>query len=74
MSDRVYALTVILEQPMKKDDIQSLIDAVKMMRHVQDVASHIANSETYFAMSHARVELGHKLWEVLYPKPDKQTT
>lgn len=39
MSDRYFALTVVLEQDIRDDDAEPLIAAIRQMRGVADVAS-----------------------------------
>lgn len=68
MTDRVFALTVVLEADTRTDDVEALTNAIKMFRGVLDVTNHIANPSTYMAQERARRELGEKLWGVLYPK------
>lgn len=53
MTDRVKALTVVLDADYRIDDIQVLVNAIKMMRCVADVEAHVTNFEDY--MNRARV-------------------
>lgn len=39
MTDRIQALTVILDHDMRDDDVQELITAIKCMRHVGNVVT-----------------------------------
>ncbi len=41
MTDRISLLTVALDQPVRTDDIQPLVDAIRMLRGVQDVSVNI---------------------------------
>lgn len=68
MTDRYYALTVVLEKDIRDDDAQPLIDAIKQMRGVLDVAGEVSDLGNYVAESRVKSELGKKMWEVLYPK------
>jgi len=68
MTDRFYALTVLLEKDIRSDDAEPLIEAIKMIKCVQDVKPHISDAETWMAEERARRELGEKIWNVLYPK------
>lgn len=68
MTNRYYALTLILEKDVREDDASSLIEAVKMMKGVLDVKPHITDPTTWMAEERARRDLGVKLWEILYPK------
>ena len=68
MTDTISALTVILEKDIRSDEIEPLIDAIKQFRSVLDVETHVSNLEQRVANSRARVELGEKLFEILYPQ------
>ena len=68
MTDRYYALTVILEKDIRDDDAEPIINAIKMIRGVQNVEGLISDPTTWMAEERARMELGKKLMEVVYPK------
>ena len=68
MTDTISALTVILEKDIRSDEIEPLIEAIKQFRSVLDVETHVSNLEQRVANSRARVELGEKLFEILYPQ------
>lgn len=61
MTDRIYALTVLLEEPVREDDVETLIQAIKQMRGVLDVTTRVANIELYWA----RVSAGQEVIEIL---------
>jgi hypothetical protein len=65
VTDRYFALTVVLEQNIRDDDAQPLIDAIKQLRGVLSVEPHISNLDTHQAQERAYAELRKKLWEVL---------
>lgn len=67
MTDRIYALTVILDDHYRTDDVEEIIRAIKMIRGVMKVEEHVSSSESYAAQERARHELGMKMWQVLYP-------
>lgn len=68
MTDKYYALTVILDKDIRDDDAQPLIEAIKMLKGVIDVTPHVSTLETHVAYHRARIELGQKLLQVLYPE------
>lgn len=70
MTDRFFALTVLLDQDIREDDAEPIIAAIQMIKHVQKVEPHITDAGNWAAEERARRELGQKLWEVLYPKRD----
>lgn len=68
MTDRVKALTVTLEKDIRDDDIETLVNAIKMLKGILDVENLIVTHEDHFAYLRAKRELGTKLWDVLYPE------
>lgn len=65
MTNRYFALTVLLDVDMREDDAEAVINAIWMIKHVQAVEAHVANSETWAAEKRVRRNLERKLWEVL---------
>ena len=68
MTDRYNSLVVTLEKPMRSDDAEFLINAIRMLKGVLKVKPGTDTSADYHAEQRVRHELGVKLWEVLYPK------
>lgn len=68
MTDRYYALTVVLDKDIRSDDCESIINAIKMMKRVIDVKGNVSTPESWMAESRALHETRMKLWEVLNPK------
>lgn len=68
MTDRVHTLTVVLREDTRVDDVQPLIDAIKMLRGVLSVSTSVADIESNMAEERARVVLGEKLMEIFYPR------
>lgn len=67
MTDRYNFLTVSLEQDIRSDDAQKLIDAIGMLRGVLKVEPNIADGTTYTAEARVRQQIGEKLFDVIYP-------
>jgi hypothetical protein len=65
MTDRVHALTVVLEKDMRIDDCVHLMKAIRMMRHVQQVDPHVSDTTLHVATSRVRREFFTKLMELL---------
>lgn len=65
MSDRVYALTVILDNEMRAEDADEVMSALRMIKGVQSVAPLVADAQLWYAKERARMELINKLWDVL---------
>lgn len=61
MTDRIHALTVVLNKDIRTDDIQPLIDAIFMLRHVADVTTHVADAGDYLARARVADALHMKL-------------
>lgn len=67
MTDRINALTVILKDDIREDDIQGLLNAMKMFSQVLDVKLNIENLDETIAESRVRHSLTVQLWKVLNP-------
>ena len=67
MTDRISGLFVALEQDIREDDVEDLIKAIKLLRGVAGVSTHVSNPDLYIAATRVRSELREKLLEVLYP-------
>ncbi len=68
MTNRYYALTVVLEKDIREDDAQQIIDAIRMIKHVINVKGNISSPDTWMAEERARRELGQKLLDIVFPK------
>ena len=68
MTNRFYAVTVLFDEDIRADDAEEIINAIKMIKHVQKVAAkHVSTVETWAGEERARQKLGIQLMEVLYP-------
>lgn len=65
MTDRFHTLTVILEQDIRDDDAEGIIDAIRHLRYVSSVTGIVADIESHMAEDRAKRELRSKLWEAL---------
>jgi hypothetical protein len=68
MTDRINYLTVVLEQNMRSDDCESLINAIRMIRGVLSVTPNVADPDHHMAEERARQELGRRLMAIVYPE------
>ena len=66
MTDRYYALTVVLERDIREDDAESLIDAIKMIRGVLDVTPHVSDRALHTAERRVRRDIEERLYAVLH--------
>lgn len=66
MTDRVRTLTIVLEQDMRTDDVETVIDALKMIRCVQDVIlGEVVEFNHHHARDMAKIELRLELLDLL---------
>lgn len=65
MTDRIKGLTVVLEQDVREDDIESTVEAIKHIKGVLDVKTVVSTSDDYFARARVRRELSAKLFQAL---------
>lgn len=65
MTDRFHSFTVILENDIREDDAEALINAIKQFKGVLDVRGNISDSELAIAKGRVKAELAKKLWNVL---------
>lgn len=72
MTDRVSAFIVTLDQDIRVDDMEFILNAVRALRHVQSVKPFVATWESHVAEERVRKDLGEKLLKVIYPDWGKQ--
>ncbi len=65
MTDRYNALIVVLDRDIRDDDAKAIIDAIKMIKHVQSVKGNVSDITDHVAKETAKRELIDKIWEVL---------
>lgn len=68
MTDRIHSLTVVLENDIRIDDAEALINAIRQMRRVIAVEPNVSDVSDMVAISRARNELTGKIWEALNGK------
>lgn len=66
MTDRYYALTVILEKDIRSDDAEQIINAIRMIKYVLDIKGNVANPETWMAQARERRDIGESLFKILH--------
>lgn len=65
MTDRYHALIVVLEEPIRSDDAQPIIDAIRMLRGVIDVVPQVTDLDHHLAVTKAKYEIAKRLWDAL---------
>lgn len=68
MTDRVRTLTVILDRDYRDDDAEVLMQSIRLMRGVEDVAlGPIVDGSDHIAREVAKTELRKELIDLLHP-------
>ena len=65
MTDRTIHLTVVLDERYRTDDAQSIVDAIRMIRGVNDVGINVDDPNNWSVAIQVKSELRQKLFEVL---------
>jgi len=65
MTDRLKGLTVVLDKDYREDDAEAIINAIKMVKGVQDVQTHVADLDHYMASSRAARDLGDRVIDLV---------
>lgn len=66
MTTRYFTVTVTLEQEVREDDLEALMQSIRMLRGVRDVQPGLeANSTSRWAKRMAAMELTQKLLNIL---------
>jgi hypothetical protein len=69
MTDRVHTITVVLSQNYNEDDAEDILNAIRMVRGVQEVTLQpVGNYDYHAARTRVRAELSTKLLQVLTPQ------
>ena len=69
MSDRYSTLDVVLEQDMRAENVEPIVNAIQALRGVLSVSKGVATLAEHVAEQRVRRELSDKLWQVLFPGP-----
>ncbi len=65
MTDRIHALTVVLDHDIREDDIEPLLNAIQMMKFVLRVEPIVTTPSDLTARMRASRELHEKLFALL---------
>jgi len=72
VTDRVRTLTVVLSDRIRVDDVESLVEAIRHMRHVQDVVPEISGPAAHMiAEAEAKKAVLDAVYTALYPEQAK---
>lgn len=65
MTNRYNYLTVALEQNIRDDDAEQLVDAIMMLKGVLKVEGNVANGDAYTAEQRANDKWRSKLYSLI---------
>jgi len=65
VSDRIKALTVVLDDDYRDDSLDALVTAIRLFKGVADVKTHKVTSDDVIARMKIKRELVDKLWDAL---------
>lgn len=65
MTDRIRHLTITLDQDIRTDDVESIVNALKMVRGVAAVERHVVKFEDHLAREAVRAEIRRELHEAI---------
>ena len=65
MTDRVNALTVVLDHDIREDDVAALKSAIVMLRGVLTVTAHVTTTADSVARERVRREV-RELWDTFW--------
>ena len=65
MTDRLNALTVLLEHNLRDDDAEGLINAIRHLRGVSDVVGVVADPAAYSARRQGEKDIRRKVYAAL---------
>lgn len=65
MTDRIKGLTVTLDRDYRDDDVEAIVDAIKMIKGVIDVELHVTEIEDHMARARVRYDVQDAILGVL---------
>jgi len=68
MTDRVRMLTVFLKQDMRDDDVEHVVNAIRMLAPVEYVTTHVVDGMEHCARETARLELRRQVYDALFDR------
>lgn len=69
MTDRIHAITVVVKD-MREDDVEPLIEAIKLLRGVVSVKTHVSDISQYSAVESAKTNIREKIGALLWSDDD----
>ena len=65
MTDRFHSLTVALSGDSREDDAEALMNAIRLLRGVLDVAGNVSDAGAWTAERRAMRVIEQRLWDAL---------
>lgn len=61
MTDRIKGITVTLDGDYRDDDVEAIVQAIRMVKGVAHVALHVTTLEDHMARARVRADLGKEI-------------
>lgn len=71
MTDRINSITVVLDEDIRVDDAECILNAIRMVKHVLSVEGNVADFESHMAEERARAKVHEQVFNAIYPKDQK---
>jgi len=65
MTDRIRHLTITLDADYRDDDVESIVEAIRMIRGVEYIEEGIVTAEDHLARAAVRAEIQRSLHEAV---------
>ena len=65
MTDKVKGFTVTLEKDISIDDVEVILNAVKMIKGIAHVEPSISTPNDHFARQRVKMEIREKMWNII---------
>jgi len=65
VTDRINSFTVVLDSDIRIDDVEPIVNAIRMVRGVASVTGNVADQVSHVAQVGAKRELREQLFAVL---------
>jgi hypothetical protein len=65
MTDRINALTVVLKDDIREDDVEPLMNAIRLLQGVVSVNLHVADIGSHIAKERAKAYYRDKIVDIL---------
>lgn len=65
MTDKVHSITIVLEENVRVDDVEGLLQVLLSLKGVMTATGNVANIESYVAETRAKVNLYRQMVELI---------